>query len=171
MDPLHLHLLDVAEHKSIWLSLSRDSTAFRLITKSRFFPPPPSRPVFSSSTLRPHFNNNAAFCERRISFFLLPTSSFLVRFQLLSFSFVELRWSCPSTPFLYITYIPYLVLHPPFELFVLSANSSRFISTIFKPAAAASIRSVTQHRSPIVAVCFRGRHTCFLASFISIQDL
>ncbi|CAF3446320.1 unnamed protein product, partial [Fusarium graminearum] len=43
------------------------------------FLPPPSRPVFSSSTLRPHFNNNAAFCERRILFFLFPTSSFLTR--------------------------------------------------------------------------------------------
>lgn len=40
-----MHLLDVAEHKSIWLSLSLDSTTFRLITKSRFSPP---RPVPSS---------------------------------------------------------------------------------------------------------------------------
>ncbi|KAG8666345.1 hypothetical protein FPOAC1_011150 [Fusarium poae] len=107
---------------------------------------PPSRPVFSSSTLRPHFNNNAAFCERRILFFLFPTSSFLVRFQLLSCFFAELRWSCPSTPFS-IRYISYLVLHSPFELLVISANSLRFISTIFKPVAAASIRRDKSPRS------------------------
>ncbi|OBS18611.1 hypothetical protein FPOA_10338 [Fusarium poae] len=39
------------------------------------------------------------------------------------------------------------VLHSPFELLVISANSLRFISTIFKPVAAASIRRDKSPRS------------------------
>ncbi|KAI1072553.1 hypothetical protein LB507_003263, partial [Fusarium sp. FIESC RH6] len=92
---------------------------FRLITKSRFFPPPPSRPVFSSSTFRPHFNNNAAFCERRFSFFLLPTSSFLfyIRHSSCSshlpiLSDSSRRFSSPLLPFLSDTNILLLYTRP-----------------------------------------------------------
>lgn len=72
---IHLRLLGVAEHKCIWLYLFPSGLPF--ITKSRFIPPPPSRPVLSSSSLRPHLKSKTPPLRAKI-FFLPPPDLFFL---------------------------------------------------------------------------------------------
>ncbi|RBR18016.1 hypothetical protein FVER53590_29624 [Fusarium verticillioides] len=67
----------MAEHKCIWLYLFPSGLPF--ITKSRFIsPPPPSRPVLSSSSLRPHLKSKTPPLRAKIFFLPPPDLFFLV---------------------------------------------------------------------------------------------
>lgn len=103
-----------------------------LLSRNRVLSPPLPRPVPSSLL---HLsgrtsNRKRRLCERRFSFFLLPTSSFLVRFQLLScFCRVALVLAVHSFSLHTIVLTSAIrVVRPP--------NFPRFISTTFKPVAA-----------------------------------
>lgn len=102
-----------------------------LLSRNRVLSPLP-RPVPSSLL---HLsgrtsNRKRRLCERRFSSFLLPTSSFLVRFQLLScFCRVALVLAVHSFS------LHTIVLTSAIRV-VRPANFPRFISTTFKPVAA-----------------------------------
>ncbi|KAH6978813.1 hypothetical protein EDB82DRAFT_240236 [Fusarium venenatum] len=167
VDPLHLHLLDVAEHKSSWLSLSLDSTAFRLITKSRFSPVP-SRLLF--------FNSPASLQQQRrllrAKNLVLPFPDLLflgaIPVALLFFCRVALVLSVHS--FFYTLHIllsftlTIRVVRPICQFSAIHLENFQARCCHFYPVRCPA-------SSHVVAICFSRPTYLPLASFVSFQDL